>query len=156
MLVSVVQELLNRRRKQKCHEEIIRCIALLAVKLNCFTTHNTKIDCGIKNIPSIQMPLFASSVFLYKSLKESTVKTLPGEEAISVSSEVSTSFPIPKTNTAAPFFWRRDDAISRGVYSPWSVVCFPVVMTRTGWTKKMRLRETGSHRIKSQTVSGTL
>ena len=102
-----------------------------------FSTDNTRIDCGIINIPSIQMPLFASSVFLYKSLKESTVKTLTGEEAISVSSEVSTSFPIPKTNTAAPFFWRRDDAISRGVYSPWSVVCLPVVMTRTGWKKKM-------------------
>ena len=113
-----------------------------------FSTDNTRIDCGIINIPSIQMPLFASSVFLYKSLKESTVKTLTGEEAISVSSEVSTSFPIPKTNTAAPFFWRRDDAISRGVYSPWSVVCLPVVMTRTGWKKKKWLRETGSHMIK--------
>ena len=78
------------------------------------------------------MPLFASSAFLCKSLKESTVKILSGEEAISVSSEVSTSFPIPKTNTAAPLLWMREDAISRGVYNPRSAVCLPVVMTRTG------------------------
>ena len=78
------------------------------------------------------MPLFASSAFLCKSLKESTVKILSGEEAISVSSEVSTSFPIPKTNTAAPLLWMREDAISRGVYNPWSAVCLPVVMTSTG------------------------
>ena len=78
------------------------------------------------------MPLFASSAFLCKSLKESTVKILSGEEAISVSSEESTSFPIPKTNTAAPLLWMREDAISRGVYNPWSAVCLPMVMTRTG------------------------
>ena len=66
-------------------------------------------------IPSIQIPLFASSALLNNSLNESTVNTLFGSEAIWFSSELSTSLPMPRTKTAAPLFWRREDAISRGV-----------------------------------------
>ena len=69
----------------------------------------------LHTIPNIHMPLFVSLALLVKSLKESTVNTLLGSEAISVSCDVSTSLPIPKTNTAAPLLWRREDAISRGV-----------------------------------------
>ena len=87
----------------------------------------------INTIPSTQMPLFASLALSYKSLKESTLNTLSGPEAIWLSSEVSTSFPIPKTNTAAPFCWRREEASSRGVYAPRSFVCFPAVITKTGY-----------------------
>ena len=82
------------------------------------------------------MPLFASLALLSKSLNESTVNTLLGPEAIWLSSELSTSFPIPTTNTAAPLLWTREEAISRGVYTPWSVVCFPVVITTTGYETK--------------------
>ena len=84
------------------------------------------------------MPLFASLALLYKSLNESTLNTLLGPEAIWLSSELSTFLPMPKTNTAAPFLWRREDAISRGVYTPWAVVCFPVVITRTGYQARKR------------------
>ena len=56
----------------------------------------------LQMIPSTQIPLFASLAFSYKSLKESTLNTLLGPEAIWLSSVVSTSSPIPKTNTAAP------------------------------------------------------
>ena len=78
------------------------------------------------------MPFLAWLAFLSKSSNDSTVNTFFGPEAICLSSEGSTSFPIPRTKTAAPFFWRRLDAISRGVYTPWSAVCFPVVITKTG------------------------
>ena len=66
----------------------------------------------------MQMPLFASFAFSYKSLKESTLNTLLGPDAIWSSSVASTSLPIPNTNTAAPLLWSRDEASSRGVYAP--------------------------------------
>ena len=69
----------------------------------------------LHTLPRTHIPLFTSLALLSKSAKESTVKTLLGLEAISLSSDVSTSSPIPKTNTAAPFLCNRADAISRGV-----------------------------------------
>ena len=90
---------------------------------------------SLQMIPSTQIPLFASLAFSYKSLKESTLNTLLGPEAIWLSSVVSTSSPIPKTNTAAPLLWRRDEALSSGVYAPWSFVCFPAVITKTGYKR---------------------
>ena len=63
-----------------------------------------------RQIPSVQMPLFNSLALLSKSANESTVNTFLGPEAIWLSSEASTSFPIPNTNTAAPLLWRRDEA----------------------------------------------
>ena len=84
------------------------------------------------------MPLFVSSALRSKSLKESTVNTFLGPEAIWLSSVPSTSSPIPKTNTAAPLLWSREDAISSGVYTPSSEVCFPVVITKTGCEKKLK------------------
>ena len=95
-------------------------------------TEKEQIERAIINLPSIHMPLFASLALLFKSSNESTVNTLLGPDAIWLSSESSTSFPIPKTNTGDPFLWRREDAISRGVYTPSSAVCFPVVITKTG------------------------
>lgn len=84
-------------------------------------------------IPKTHMPFLASLALVSKSSNDPTVKTLFGPEAICLSSEGSTSFPIPRTKTAAPLSWRREDAISRGVYTPSSAVCFPVVITKTGW-----------------------
>lgn len=83
-------------------------------------------------LPNLHTPLLIVGTLSSKSSKESTLKTLLGLEAISFSSEVSTSSPIPNTNTAAPLLWRREEAISRGRYTPWSAVCFPVVITNTG------------------------
>ena len=96
---------------------------------------------GRKKLPRIQMPLFASFSLLSNSLKESTVNTFLGPDAIWFSSDVSASFPIPKTKTAAPLLWSREEAISRGVYTPWSAVCLPAVMTKTGYKPK------GKHNI---------
>jgi len=79
------------------------------------------------------MPLLISLALLSKASNKSTVNTFLGPEAIWVSSDGSTSFPIPNTNTAAPLLWRRDEATSRGVYGPSSVVCLPVVITKTGY-----------------------
>ena len=53
-------------------------------------------------LPNLQMPLFIELALLDKSPNESTVNTFLGPEAIWLSSEGSTPFPIPNTNTAAP------------------------------------------------------
>lgn len=86
-----------------------------------------------QKIPPVQMPLLISWTLSFKSLKESTVNVLLGPEAIWLSSARSTLFPMPKTNTADPFVCRHAEAWSRGVKAPTSVVCFPAVMTKTGY-----------------------
>ena len=77
-------------------------------------------------------PLFISLTLSSKSSNESTENTLSGPDAILPSSEVSKSSPIPKEKTGAPLLCKREDATPRSVKTPWSVVCFPVVITSIG------------------------
>lgn len=86
----------------------------------------------------LQKPSLKSLILSVKSSKESIVMTFSGLEAICSSSELSTLRPIPKANTAAPLFRRRDETSWSGVYGPLSVVCFPSVITKTGYRFKGR------------------
>lgn len=86
----------------------------------------------------LQKPSLKSLILSVKSSKESIVMTFSGLEAICSSSELSTLRPIPKANTAAPLFRRRDETSWSGVYGRLSVVCFPSVITKTGYRFKGR------------------
>ncbi len=82
------------------------------------------------------MPVLICRGLSGKSSYDLTVNTLAGEVAIFSSSDLSTLSPIPTTNTLAFLFRSREESSSRGVYGPWSVVCFPSVITITGYNAK--------------------
>ena len=82
------------------------------------------------------MPVLICRGLSCSSSYDLTVNTFAGEEAIFPSSDWSTLLPIPTTNTLAFLFLSREERTSRGVYGPWSVVCFPSVITITGYNEE--------------------
>ncbi len=82
------------------------------------------------------MPVLICRALISNSSYDFTGNTLAGEVAIFSSSDLSTLSPIPTTNTLAFLFRSREERSSRGVYGPWFVVCFPSVITITGYIVK--------------------